>query len=65
MKATFKVEDPKDIELTMTITMSLKEWNQLADTIKDEYPGWKFALFISQMVRHATMHLTEDTEVSS
>ena len=65
MRATFKIEDPKNIALTMTITMTLDDWNKLETLIANEYPGWKFASLISQMVRRAVMHLTEDTEVQS
>lgn len=59
MKATFKIDQPKDIEMTLTITMPLAKWIALADRIGDEWPGSEFSALISQMVRHACKHFAD------
>lgn len=61
MKSDFFVQKPKEMELTMTITMTLGQWNELVDQLNSKYPSWLFASHISSMVRQATKHFTEDT----
>ncbi|MCH8868065.1 MAG: hypothetical protein IID58_14620 [Proteobacteria bacterium] len=61
MKARFEVTAPQEMEFTMTITMTLKEWEQLRKQCHNEYPGFKLATLISEMVVLAHKTLTPDS----
>ena len=61
MKARFEVTAPQEMEFTMTITMTLKEWEQLRKQCHNEYPGFELATHISQMVVLAHKTLTTDS----
>ncbi len=50
MKAKFEVTKPQEMEFTMTITMTLNEWEQLRKQCHNEYPGFKLSAHISEMV---------------
>jgi hypothetical protein len=39
MKARFMIENPDDIEATMKITMSIKDWVELKDQLGDKWPS--------------------------
>lgn len=54
MRSTFKVEKPDTIELTMTITMSLKDWKQLSKDLQNTYPSWTLSGEINSMVHQAS-----------
>jgi hypothetical protein len=62
MITTFKAENPKDIEITMTFTMPLRDWKDLAEQIEKEYPGWKFAAEIRQMVQEMQKTFIRNSE---
>ncbi len=53
MKARFNATNPEEINFSMNLTMSLKEWEQLRDQIHDKYPGFELASVISNMVVQA------------
>ena len=54
MKATYQLNRTDQIEATMTITMTVSEWKDLAAQQKDrEWPSWRFAGAIQDMIRKA------------
>jgi hypothetical protein len=56
MKASFKAAQPDEIEMTLTLTMPLKEWREFAATIKQDYPGWKIKGIIQDLIDAANRH---------
>lgn len=66
MKASFKAEQPDNIEMTLTLTMTLREWRDLSAAIKQDYPGWKIKGIIHDLIDAATRHFhqTEESEAS-
>lgn len=48
MKARFMIEKPAEIECTMKITMSMKEWENLRDQLENKWP--------SSRLQHAITH---------
>ncbi len=39
MKSKFQIENPGDVEVTMQITMRLKDWMTLKDQLVSSYPS--------------------------
>lgn len=65
MKAQFKAERPSAIEMTMTITMTLSEWSEIAEHLTDTRhyrPDGKLLKAIRVMARKASQHFDEVTE---
>lgn len=44
-----QMENPEEVEFTLTITMKMKEWDELKEQLKDKYPGWKISGAITTM----------------
>ncbi len=51
MKACFAIENPKEIECTLKITMSMKEWETLQDQLETKWPSWCLSQAITHMVQ--------------
>jgi hypothetical protein len=67
MKAVFKTENPKDVVMTMTLTMTLAEWSEIAEHLQDTRPyrpDGKLLTAIRAMTRRATQHFDEVEEQS-
>lgn len=67
MKAVFKADKPADIQMTMTLTMTLAEWNEIADHLKDTRlyrPDGKLLDAIRTMTRKAAAHFDDVVEES-
>jgi hypothetical protein len=65
VKAHFKAERPADIQMTMTLTMSLGEWNEIAEHLIDTRhyrPDGKLLDAIRTMARKAAQHFDEAAE---
>ena len=60
MKTDFKVENPNDIIMTMTITMKLSEWKELSEAVLDKWPGSVFKDKIWIMMKEAIKHFTAE-----
>lgn len=59
MKSSFVVKEPENIEFSMTITMSLKDWKALQENLKDErgmtpWPASDLNVQINKLVQMAT-----------
>lgn len=50
MQATFRIENPDKLEATMRICMTFKEWKELKEQLKDEFPSWKLSDAISDLI---------------
>lgn len=53
MKSRFKFEKPDEIEGTMTITMSVKDWCELRDQLQTKWPSWELAQQINSLLAQA------------
>lgn len=53
MIVRFMIEAPDEVEATMKITMTVKEWTELRDQLKNEWPSWKLSLAINQVLTEA------------
>lgn len=50
MRARLKIEKPEDIEATITMTMTLQEWELLRDQLKQAHPSWRLASVIDDLL---------------
>lgn len=53
MKAVFEATKPDDIQFSMTIAMSLKDWKELRERVDEKWPGWDFRSKITDMIMQA------------
>lgn len=56
MRSTFKLDNPDDMQATMTLTMSVKEWRQLRKQLSDSWPSWDFSRQIGDLIGAAEAH---------
>lgn len=45
-----RINEPEDVEATLTISMTLKEWIELAEQLSDAHPSWKLTSAINDVV---------------
>lgn len=55
------VQKPEDTQITLTITMPLRDWNTLRDKLPSEYPGWR----LSDAIADATKRMNSMINVES
>ena len=53
MKARFMIEAPQEIECTMKITMSMKEWENLRDQLENKWPSSRLQQAINHVLSDA------------
>jgi hypothetical protein len=53
MRATFQIRNPDEIEATVTVTMTIKEWRGLRGQLTRDWPSWKFGSVIGDAIRQA------------
>jgi hypothetical protein len=63
MKARYSLNTPDNVDATLTITMRLSQWKELADQQGENWPSWEFRHKISAMIREANAEYTA-TDVS-
>ncbi|MFM0163906.1 hypothetical protein PQR39_26265 [Paraburkholderia sediminicola] len=62
MKTQFRIENPDDVQMTLTTTMTAREWKALRDQLVSTYPSWKLSTAITNMVNSATKAFSATTE---
>ena len=65
MKARMSLTEPREIEASLTITMKVKEWEQLRDQLNGSWPSWKLSAHITDLlsqVRRIVYPKSEDEE---
>lgn len=62
-KARMIVERPDDIEMTLKMTMTIKEWERLRDQLDTSFPSWMLTSAINEMlsVARKTFYPSEPT----
>lgn len=63
LKATIKIQRPEDVEVSMTLTMPLREWIELQTQLPSKYPAWRFSAAINALVSQAKAQFTVEHEV--
>lgn len=53
IRARMKVEKPEELVMTLTLTMSMKEWEDLRGQLGQGYPTWRLTSAINNMLSAA------------
>lgn len=53
MQTRLKVEQPAEVEFTMTITMKAREWEALRDELSNKWPASTLSYRISDLLGQA------------
>ena len=54
--------DTENIELTLKVTMKLKDWSKLRKQLSTDYPSWELGVKIQRAVEHAQLNYTLEEE---
>ncbi len=66
MKARMTVINPDKIEATLSITMTIKDWKELRETMSNKYPAWHLRSAITDLIDKVNVAITiENKEVST
>lgn len=60
MKAVLRTTNPDSIEMTLTITMEVRDWKRLRDQLESDYPGWRLSSAIRSLINKAESHFEEE-----
>lgn len=53
MNAFMEIKNPDSIEVSLTLTMKLKDWKELREQLPEKWPAWDIGSAITDMVRQA------------
>lgn len=53
MKARFMIESPDEMQATMKITMTVKEWTELRDQLQNKWPASRLSTAITNVIIEA------------
>ena len=61
MRAKFETAKPDEIELSLTMTMPIKDWQELKGQLQDNRPSFELGQAITEMIIEAssTFHMKE------
>lgn len=62
MKITGRIQNQEDTEITLSITMKLKEWKDLQKDLPERYPHWKIGAAITDAVLKLGATIYEEIE---
>lgn len=66
MKATAVVEDQRNVQITVSVTLRLEEWDRLRDQLSCSVsPSFKMRLLIEKVIAAVTGQVTEQIEYES
>ena len=60
MRAKIEITRPEDIEASMTITMTLGQWERLHGQLANAYPAWELSQKIGELNRALRRTLLAD-----
>lgn len=62
MEARYMAEKPEDIEFTMKITATAKEWEELRDQLQQRWPSSRLNNIITDLLSQARKVFYEEKE---
>lgn len=57
MKATARIVNPDGAELTLELTMTVKEWKELEQLLPTRWPGAPVAVLVGRAIRGTIEHV--------
>ena len=64
MRARFMFESPKEIEATMKVTMTMKEWEELRDQLVEKWPSSRLSTCITNLLSAAQRVAYDDKDAT-
>lgn len=64
MRARMKLENPNEIEVTLTVTMTAKKWCELRDQLETKWPSWELSSAITNLLGNVRKIVWDENEVS-
>ncbi len=64
IRAVYQLTKPDDAGASLTLTMTVGEWKQVRATLNKagDYPGWRVAEIIGELVGRAAAHFDASSE---
>ena len=62
MRSQAKIEDPSGVEITITTTMTLKEWITVKDALKEKNQPYRYIQHLIAMITKTIGTVFSDTE---
>jgi hypothetical protein len=59
VRATYQLMAVDDVPATLTVTMTVKQWREIADRLPETWPHWEFGAKVREMIRHADQQFSE------
>lgn len=53
MKTHLMVENPGEVEMTMKITMKVRDWEKLREQLANDWPAWDLSRNITDLLGQA------------
>lgn len=61
MKFEMDIKNPDEVEVSLNITMKMKEWKHLKNQLQSSYPSWKLSSIIGQVIERIEKTIFEQT----
>ena len=61
MRGTYKIQDADNIDCTLTVTMTVKQWEELSEQLNETYPSWQLSSMVNKMTREARQTIFADS----
>lgn len=65
MKTRMKIENPGDVEVTLTVTMKASEWEGLRDMLPNKHPGSELGYRINELLAQVRKILWADGDAAT
>ena len=62
MKATFQLTNPDEMQASMTITMTIKQWKELRQQLDVKWPSVRLSTLIGSVIRAAEDTFSDETK---
>lgn len=59
-----RIEKPEDVEVSLTITMTAKQWDELRSQLQDKWPSWQMSAAITGLLSQVRKIVWDDQEVA-
>ncbi len=58
-RGNYRLTDPGETEATLSITMTLKEWEKLKEQLVSDYPSWHLSVLIRRLIDLGTQEFRD------
>lgn len=62
MRTVAKVENVNDVEITMSFTMTVKEWIEFNNQLRRDWPSWRISGSVNRVISRIQRDVIDMTE---